>query len=63
MKRNERRNKNYNRLREVGYSRLEATRYKDRSVKIVDALVELKTRKDHELLMELEAILSRKVLQ
>lgn len=59
--RNQRRKFNYNRLIEVGFSSKEATAYKDRAIKIVEALCELKRNKDKELLDGLQAILSRKV--
>lgn len=61
MQRNERRRHHYKLLKDVGYTRQDATRYKDRATSIVEALVELKRRKDHELMTELEKILNRGV--
>lgn len=60
MNRNERRRNRYQHLIAVGFTRTEATKYKDRCDSIVEALCELKKRKDHELSTELEAILNRK---
>lgn len=60
MSRNERRVRKYRSLIMVGFTRTEATKYKDRADDIVEALCELKKRKDHELSTELEMILTRK---
>lgn len=56
----ETRRNNYKKLRESGFDRLEATKYKDRSIKIVETLCEVKKEHEETLYSRLEGILERK---
>ena len=60
MSNQEQRRYNYLMLRNAGFTRLEATKYKDRAKKTVEALCDVKTKHEEELLNELEGILGRK---
>ena len=59
MSRNERRVHKYNLLRASGFTRSEATKYKDRGLDIVEALCDVKKSKDKELQDRLTDILER----
>jgi len=60
MSRNESRVYKYNLLRQSGFTRLDATKYKDRSLDIVEALCDVKKTKDKELQDRLTSILERR---
>ena len=57
---NQLRREKYHQLISSGFTRLEATKYKDRAKKTVEALCDVKTKHEEELLNELEGILGRK---